>query len=898
MVTERARKGPPRESVPAAEIETPVRRGGRVAHYEILYEIGRGGMGVIYRAHDSRLGRDVALKCPWRHLASDATGRERFLREARSASQLSHPHIVPIFEILKWDGLPWIAMELVEGSSLRTLLRDQGAMSLRRALAAGEGLADALRAAHEKGIIHRDINPNNVLIRGDGWPLLTDFGLAHVLTVDEADSSATTGSAPLTKPGHVLGTRGYMSPEQVLGKPVDPRSDIFSFGTVLYEMCTGRRAFAADDDGSANEAILKSEPLALSHIDRSLPAELERIVRKTLAKRPEDRHKDARELHADIVALRRQVESADYVPSSPLFPRVPANTAWAAGVALLAVVLAAIAWFWLPRPPSARFGGGSPRQITSDPGAEVEPAVSPDGGLIAYTALGVGRSDIWITDVKGASRLRLTDDGSNNNSPTWFPDSTALAWVSDGGREPSIWKAPRLGGAPVLIAPRGVDPAIAPDGKRIVFARANPAGHYRIVVATLDDPSQLVWLTGDSDGERDHVEPAWSPDGQAICYSDIRNLWLVSLDGGRPHRLTSEGAIDSEPAWSSDGRFIIFTSEREGTRALWRIPANGGSAERFTAGTGPDSHASISSDGARLVYSTYADDYDVVIVDLASGKQQLIRSLLYDASPSFAPDASALVFASTRRGGRFDLWRQSLSGGRATGAPLQLTDLPGTVNTPAFSPDGKWIAFKREVADRREIWVAPLSAGIPERFSDGRGKDVHPAWSPDGAQLVYVSERGAESHLWVAPIHEGRRTGASRQLTSGQAADRLPAWSPDGRSIAYVGVTQESWGVWTVPATGGPPSGPLARATQFGRLRWHKPTGWLWFSAVGAGGETRLWKSPPAGGQAVVAVAGEMLADVAPPGEFDLSSDGHLLAFTRQDIRGDIWLLEDKRSAY
>jgi len=877
-------------------MESPVRPGGRVAHYQVLAEIGRGGMGVIFRARDSKLNRDVALKCPWPRLAADASVRERFLREARAASQLSHPNIVPIFQILNWSGLPWLAMELVEGSSLRALLKEQGPLPLRQSLACAEGLADALRAAHAKGIIHRDINPNNILVRSDGWPLLTDFGLARVFTSEAADPDADTASERLTREGHVVGTRGYMSPEQILGKPLDPRSDIFSLGAVLYEMCTGKRAFEGDTAVGANEAILNREPVAMSRIDGSVPEELERIVGKALAKRPEERHVDARELHSDLVSFRRQVESEEFAPPSARAVRARRRLAWAAGVA----VVAAVAGLWIRAlvSPARPLAGGTPRQVTSDPGCEAEPAVSPDGGLIAFTSMGAGSSDIWITDVRGASRLRLTDGGARNGSPAWFPDGTALAFVSDRGGDRSIWKVPRLGGTAVSIAAHGVDPAISPDGRRIAFARTNPAGRYRIVVAPLDDPSQVAWVTGDNDGERDHSEAAWSPDGRRICYTDTHNLWIVPLGGTGARQLTSENAGDREPVWSSDGRFVVFRSDREGTRALWRIAADGGSPQRLTVGTGPERHPSISMDGSKFVYSTFANDADIVLLDIRRGTKELVKSLVYDAAPSFSPDGSALVFTSSRRGGRDDLWTQPMSEGKLTGAPRPLTDLSGSVNTPAYSPDGKWVAFKREVSGGREIWVVPAIGGMPERFSDGSGRDLHPAWSPDGTWLAFVSERGAESHIWTAPIQQGRRTGPSRQITGGPTTDRLPTWSGDGRRIAYARGSADHWEVWTVPAGGGRPSGPIARATMIGRLRWDKPSGWLWFGAVVGLGETELRKVPPEGGEPVAALRADLFAEAAPPGDFDLSSDGRLLAFTRQQLRGDIWLVEDRRGSY
>jgi Tol biopolymer transport system component len=410
----------------------------------------------------------------------------------------------------------------------------------------------------------------------------------------------------------------------------------------------------------------------------------------------------------------------------------------------------------------------------------------------------------------------------------------------------------------------------------------------------------VSWLTGGDEGEHHQVEAAWSPDGRSICYSDSRNLWLVASDGGRAQRLTTDNAVDGEPVYSSDGRYVVFTSQREGTRALWRIAVDGGRPERITLGTGPESHASVSFDGARLVYSTYSDDYDVVLVDRATGRNERIGSQLYDASPSFAPDGTAVVFTSNRRGGQFDLWVQPVAEGKRSGAPRQLTDLPGSVSTPAYSPDGRWVAFKRELPTGREIWAVSAAGGLPQRVSDGAGRDMQPAWSPDGNWLGYVSRRGEEANVFAVPIAEGRPTGPPRALTHGDTTDSLPAWSEDGRTVAFVRVASDSAGVWTVPAAGGAAIGPIVKTSQIGRLRWERPGGWLWFSAAEGRGEARLLKVPllPPGTPPVEALPAALFADAWSPGDFDLSADGRLLAFTRQEVRGDVWLLESRRAAY
>jgi serine/threonine protein kinase/tetratricopeptide (TPR) repeat protein len=339
---------------------TPTPPGAIIGHYEILAELGRGGMGVLYRARDQKLGRVVALKRPY---APGIVQRQRFEREARAAAQLAHPHIVPIFEVLEQDGVPWIAMELVEGRSLRSLLELGEALPLAEILRHAEGLAGALQAAHARGILHRDVNPKNVMITPEGRALLTDFGLARVTrdSSSEADSTDTQEN-DVTRAGSVLGTPGYMSPEQALGRPADARSDLFCLGAIVYEMCTRTRAFSASDSGSALDAVLHHDPPAVALCRKDCPPELERIVRKLLSKDASDRYQNAGDVAADLRALRRQIEwekygSGGYSAGRSLerprpLPR-PQGRLLATGIALIAI-LGATAMFW---PRTAEPGG-------------------------------------------------------------------------------------------------------------------------------------------------------------------------------------------------------------------------------------------------------------------------------------------------------------------------------------------------------------------------------------------------------------------------------------------------------------------------------------------------------------------------------------------------------------
>ena len=416
----------------------PAVPGQRIAHYEIVAEVGRGGMGVIYRAHDLTLGRNVALKCPW---PADPSPRQRsrFLREARAASQLSHPHIVPLFEVFEEGGAPWLAMELVEGTTLRALLAPGRPLPILEVLRHAEGLAGALQAAHGRNILHRDVNPNNIMVTADGRAVLTDFGLAQFVRV--ADTATThTRDSEADGAGRVVGTPHYMSPEQALGKSVDARSDIFSLGAVIYEMCTGGQAFPGSG-GDVVDAILHREPTSVSRLNYEVPQELERIIRKALAKGPDERYQDARDLLVDIRALRRQLDHGSYAGEHvAVSPRRRRLYPWLLGAAAVAVAaLGSIAILRKPEaaapaPPSTRMRVGvlSHQDLTGGDGK----AGWPELVQALYVRELTGVQDLGVLDPMSLNGLLETKLGTRQprRGPQLYAalEASALTYVVDG----------------------------------------------------------------------------------------------------------------------------------------------------------------------------------------------------------------------------------------------------------------------------------------------------------------------------------------------------------------------------------------------------------------------------------------------------------------------------------
>ncbi len=872
---------------------TPECEPRRVGSFELIEELGRGGMGVVFRARDIKLEREAALKRPHLDLLERPGFRSRFMAEARASSKLMHPNIITVFEVLEEDGVPWMVMELIDGASLRSLLSGHYPLPVENTLRYAEGLTDALRAAHGSGILHRDVNPNNILIGKDGRARLSDFGLARARVELEEKGWYSQGSTEDGTTGGIVGTRGYMAPEQALGKPVDPRSDIFSLGTVLYEMCTGDPAFARPGSPDWLDALLHRDPRPIADRNPEVPLELQNIVHKAMAKRPFQRYESASEMLLDLRAVRRRMATEPGITLEN--SAFGASRKWiryaAAGLAVTAVG-AVVGVYLQSRPSNAGpVIGPTHHRLTTGPGWEGEPSLSPEGSMIAYCSDQSGNPDVWVVHASGGDPLRLTSSPASDTNPTWYPDGSKIVFVSDRGGEWAVWRIPPLGGVPVLVVPNAEDPAVSPDGQSIAFARAGPSGLLRIHVAPLDDPSKARVLTGDDDGFWDHLNPAWSPDGRMLCYADFRDLWLVPVEGGSPRRLTSEDARDNDPVWSADGMKIFFSSGRDNTLALWRVDVKGGEPERLTAGTGDEGEPSLSRDGRWLAYSTREFNPDIVILDQRTGARQVIAGATIENEPDVAPDGSSIVFMSDRRG-TFDLWLQPLRDGLLDGAPRRLTDHPGIVAVPDFSPDGQWLAYFRVLEGQMDIWVMPIAGGAPQRFTDDPATDLHPSFSPDGGKLAFVSDRDGIEHIWVAAVADGRRVGEPWQLTHGSSAHIFPAWSPDGRQIACVVQRGYEHEILVVDLNSEEPPVEVTRGARAVRAEWDPSGEELLVSGTWGGDQVSLRRVSVADDSTRVFEPELVLGPESYAGLFSSDAEGGILAYVVVERRGDVWLAE------
>jgi Tol biopolymer transport system component len=862
--------------------------GSTVSHYKILEKIGEGGMGVVYRATDLRLGRTVALKFLPEHLTRDREAKERFLNEARAVSALEHPNICTIHEVDETpEGQIFICMACYDGGTLRDRLRE-GSLPLAEAIDIATKVGRGLETAHGAHIIHRDIKPGNIMLTEPEGVRIVDFGVAKL-----------AGYGGLTSGGQTLGTVAYMSPEQATGSDVDERTDIWSLGVVLYEMVTGTQPFGGEYDQATIYSILHVDPESVRALRPEAPPELQRIIEKALERDRTQRYATISEMIEDLRLMTKSLELAQ-VPSSLSWRFRTGREKvlrWALPAAVAA--LAAIAgWAYLGRRDTPPFAQSTPIQVTSAAGWEGQPALSPDGSRIAYTSDESGNYDIYATDLRGGRVLQLTDDPGADYDATWFPDGTALAFVSDRRSPMDVWKVGQFGGSPTLLIGNAACPAISPDGRRVAFSRINAKGDYRVWVALVDDPSSAVQLTIDDDPTWGHVEPAWSPDGREICYATLHNLCVIPADGGAPRQLTSIGEGDGDPAWSPDGAYVYFTSKRGGTEGLWCVRSRGGKPERVTTGAGHEHDPSLAGNGKRLAYASASIDYHMAVVDRTTGTEADLPRLKGPSMAAISADGRRIIFSGSLWGTHAQIGEILLDHGRPVTKPRPLTDQDGDASSPSISRDGKWIAYHLIVGDQRDLWVVQSGGGLPVRLTEGGASNIHPAWSPDGRELAFVSDRAGQFDVWVSAFEDGALTGEPRRLTDGTIPAYVPSWSPDGTTVAFFGIIGEHCEVCTVPSDGSAAWRQLTRGADAMQVRWDPTTGAILASASCGLGRRCLWSVSPEDGSLS---AVDPVVDFGPAsalGLFDVSADGRYLVLSRESLEGDIWMLEMTKGTF
>ncbi len=774
---------------------------GHSCRYRLLEKLGEGGVGVVYRAEDLKLGRYVAVKLlrTGKGGLSDSALR-RFEHEARTASALNHPYICTIHSLEEIEGRPAIVMELVQGDTLAARLSARGRLPVSDALPIARQIASALAEAHRAGVTHGDLKPANVMLSRNGVILL-DFGQARIEKSIGAGTDGGTGSAG----GRISGTLHYMSPEHALGKVLDARSDVFSFGLMLHEMLGGRRAFDGDNAEAVIAAILERPPSSLPDV----PAPLAHMVARCLAKDTDARWQSGSDLETELESLGQREQA------SP--KRRRAIPAWLVGVS----IIGSLALTYALSTSSPRRREAAPRPegapvrvvpLTTLPGPSTFPAFSPDGQKVAFSWIAPPRSDnhrrqrIYIKPIGNGDPVPLTDSStSDDRLPQWSPDGNWIAFQRTTATVNALMIVSADGGPAQKITDMGIGLAWSPDGKEIAYvAPYAPFGSGGIVVRSLAT-GKLRELTQPKPYAEGTM--AWSPDRQRIAFlrtltNSAHDVFVVSSAGGNPKRLTFDEQMIEGLAWTPDSREIVFVSFRSGGPNLWRIPAAGGTPEQVVSMAHHPAHPAISMRGSRLAFSETYHDSNIWRYEHAKAGEGftpapftspkcLVCSTLEDDSPKFSPDGRKIVFVSKRTGSD-EIWVADSDGSY----PIQLTSIGGApTGSPRWSPDGRSIAFDSRIKGSPDIFVISAQGGSPRLLTPENSAEVEPSWSRDGRWIYFASNRGGQYQIWKAPF-EG---GPARQVTEGSGLD--PVESPDGKRLYYF--RPDADGIWTLPVAGG-----------------------------------------------------------------------------------------------
>jgi eukaryotic-like serine/threonine-protein kinase len=758
--------------------------GVRVGAYEILAPLGSGGMGEVYRARDMRLGRQVAIKFLGPRFVTRPGASRRLLQEARAASALNHQNIVALHDICSENGNEFLVMELVRGKTLDQLIGNRG-LAVATALKYAIPIADALARAHAAGILHRDLKPSNIMITEDGVPKILDFGLAQVIRPQTAsDDDATeslTGQSSSLHHDAIAGTAAYMSPEQAEGKKLDARSDIFSFGTVFYEIITGRRAFRRESAASTLAAVLEQEPEAPTKIVPQVPRELERIIQRCLRKDPNRRFQTMSDVRVELDEVREESESGTLLPLAPARRR---RAIWFYAVAAVLVLGAAGAIWWQLRPASSPLPS-QPVPLTAYLGDEDYADFSPDDSQVVFAWNGVhsDRFHIYIKPVGSANYLQLTKGRGEEIYPKWSPDGQWIAFQRQDG----------TGEHTFLVSPIGGNERRLRDGTCLGLSWSSDskalacAGDNGLILMSIET-GEIRPLTSPSKDQPD-VSPAFSPDSRKLLFlrgqPELEYPYVLDLNDdlsprGAPRRVTAEhGNPIFVPvaglAWTQDAREAIWpiTKTTPSFMTLYLFPVAGkGSIHPLPFVERGTYMPAVGHHRNRLVYTRRSGEFDLWLADGHIAGRCPVSSSEDDAYPQFSPDGQRFAFESDRSG-RSEIWIAKSNGTE----PAQLTHLGYHSGSPRWSPDGRWIVFDANMGREYGIWTVESTGGTPRRLDTGSGSSFAPSFSHDGKWVYFSNTRTGRQEVFRVPV-EG---GPAVQLTDSGCG--WPLESADGKTI-------------------------------------------------------------------------------------------------------------------
>jgi eukaryotic-like serine/threonine-protein kinase len=821
----------------------------QLGRYRLESFLGEGGMGRVYRAFDPSLGRPVAIKILPAALLHDRDRLDRFVREARTASALNHPNVVTIYEIGSSDGTQFIAMELLDGETLR----ERGKLELRRAIEIIAQVADGVAAAHSAGVIHRDLKPENIIITKSGFAKILDFGLAKLREPSPPGNDGAT--ARKTDPGTILGSAGYMSPEQAAGRNADHRTDIFSLGCILYEALSGRRAFAGESSIDTLHKIIHDDPRPLRELSPDVPSELQRIVRKCLAKDPDERYQSAKDLAIDLRGLRREMDSQPGVAPALAGRKSRTRTIWIVPAIIALAIIATIPFLRRsPRKPAVPM---TVTRITAS-GNVIGAAISANGEYAAYAYSEAGKQSLLVRQLTSGSTLELVPPSPIGMwGLTFSPDSRSVYYVIKSGSDPGsgLYEIPILGGTPRRLLQR-IDSSVtfSPDRKQIAFVRLNEPkpGHSAIVIANADGSGEKV-LTSKSPpdfyGPIFWGAPSWSPDGKLIatplhtgresklvlidrssgreqsltkeswsfvghvCWlhdaSGIvlvgsplgrseRQLWLVSFPDGQRKQITND-LFDYRIVSLTDDDQSLLTVASDQTAAVWLAPlAGGGPAKKLTSGKYDGTEGVAAASNAVVFTSLDSGKWDLWSVDpQGNGRRQVTASAWQSFSPALSPDGRFIVFATPQEND-WQLARINRDGGNLK-MLCRVAPVGPVVGSPDITPDGKWVIFQSAPDGVSRLWKVSIDGGTPVLLL---GADSwRPSVSPDGKSVAFVALSAGSLH--VAPLSSAGPTKTFEKVSVTNYC--MVRWTPDGKALLNNCGLNDRKNMWLQPIDGSPP---------------------------------------------------------------------------------------------